>query len=166
MRTEPMSYVMHYPHKVGEMLKKAWQLRRKIRRRQKEAEGKAKRKRTSTSARTGRSSRRSPTPYRQIRRKEGTTGETSLPGVKREASSPEVTPPDWGRDDDSDVDPTAETPEEQEQEEASEAQWPWRPAGRPSDGRARAPGTKAQRTCGGAVAKTPQPVGGTKAQRA
>ena len=27
----------------------------------------------------------------------------------------------------------------------------------------RAPGTKAQRTCGGAAAKTPQPAGGTKA---
>ena len=58
--------------------------------------------------------------------------------MKREASSPEVTPPDWGEDDDSDVDPTAETPEEQEQEEASETQWPWRPAGRPSDRRASA----------------------------
>ena len=30
----------------------------------------------------------------------------------------------------------------------------------------RAPGTKAQRTCGGAAAKTPQPAGVTKAQRA
>ena len=70
--------------------------------------------------------------------KKGTTEETSLPSVKREASSPEVTPPDWGGDDDSDVDPTAETPAHQEQEEASEAQWPWGPAGRPSDRRASA----------------------------
>ena len=30
-----------YPHNVGEMLKKAWKLRRKIRRRQKEGQGKA-----------------------------------------------------------------------------------------------------------------------------
>ena len=58
--------------------------------------------------------------------------------MKREASSPEVTPPDWGGDDDSNVDPTDETPEEQEQEEASETQWPWGPAGRPSDRRASA----------------------------
>ena len=39
---------------------------------------------------------------------------------------------------------TAETPEEQEQEEASETQWPWGPAGRPSDRRASA-GHLAQR---------------------
>ena len=38
---ENKAYVMHYPHKVGEMLKKAWKLRRKIRRRQKEGQGKA-----------------------------------------------------------------------------------------------------------------------------
>ena len=72
--------------------------------------------------------------------KKGTTEVTSLPSVKRETSSPEVTPPDWGGDDDSDVDPTSETPAEQEQEEASEAQWPWgRRAGPRTEEQAREP---------------------------
>ena len=149
---ENRAYVMHCPHKVGEMLKKAWKLRRKIRRRQKEEEGKAKCKRSSTSGTPERGEvqegarRRTDEPAA----KRGTTGETSLPSMKREASSPEVTPPDWGGDDDSDVDPTAETREEQEQEEASEAQWPWGPAGRPSD----------RRTSAGHLAQRPsEPVG-------
>ena len=94
---ESTAYVMHYPHKVGEMLKKAWKLRRRIRRRQKEEKGKAKRKRTSTPGTPERGEvqgarRRTDKPAAE----KGTTEVTSLPSVKREASSPEVTPPDWG----------------------------------------------------------------------
>ena len=149
--------------KWGRCSRRQWKLRRKIRRRQTEEEGKAKRARTSTSG----------TPERgEVQ--EGARRRTDEPAAKRgqqerprcRVSSPEVTPPDWGGDDDRDVDPTAETPEEQEQEEASETQWPWGPAGRPSDRRASA-GHLAQRASEPVGEPPPRHLNrGTKAQRA
>ena len=165
---ENRAYVMHYPHKVGEVLKKAWKLRRKIRRRQKEEEGKAKRKRTAPPARkNGEKFKKEPDAVQTNPQQRRGQQRTSLPSVTREASSPEVTPPDWGGDDDI----VMSTPQPRHQRRARGSQRSTMAVG--AGGQAlgqkskrRAPGTKAQRTCGGAAAKTPQPAGGTKAQRA
>ena len=79
--------------------------------------------------------------------------------VKREASSPKVTPPDGGGRPD-----TRGTRARGSQRNTMAVGAGGQALGQKS--KRGAPGTKAQRTCGGAAAKTPQPAGGTKAQRA
>ena len=91
---------------------------------------------------------------------------TMLPSGRRDASVSEDTPPDWGGDDDdNDSNTEVELPAEWKAEDVTEDQWPWEPAGRPSDrgGKCRAHGIKTQRTCGGGTTMA-QPAGGTKAQ--
>ena len=155
---ENRAYVMRYPHKVGEMLQKAWKLRKKIRQRQKEA-GTAKRKKTRTSDAPERkeqqeTGRRSAEELVAMRREaEG----TMLPSERRDASVSEDTPPDWGGDDDdNDSNTEVELPAEWKAEDVTEDQWPWGPAGRPSD-RGESAGHKDATTIA-------QPAGGTKAK--
>ena len=50
-----------------------------------------------------------------------------LPHVTKEASVSEVTPPDWGGEEEE------SSPEGQDKAGTVDAQWPWGPAGRPSD---------------------------------
>ena len=158
---ENRAYVMRYPDKVGEMLQKAWKLRKKIRQRQSDA-GTAKRTKAGTSeARKHgeqQQERARPSAEELATMRRAAEG-TVLPSGRRDASGSEDTPPDWGGDDD-DSDSTTEVakPREREAEDVTGDQWPWGPAGRPR-GKWRAHGTKTQRTCGGATAMA-QPVWG------
>ena len=68
-----------------------------------------------------------------------------LPSGRRDTSVSEDTPPDWGGDgDDSDNNTEVELPAQWKAEDVTEDQWPWGPAGRPSD-RGEGAGHMAQR---------------------
>ena len=99
---ENRAYVMHYPDKVGEMLQKAWKLRKKIRKRQSKA-GTAKRTKAGTSeARKHgeqQQERARPSAEELATMRRAAEG-TVVPSGRRDASGSEDTPPDWGGDDD------------------------------------------------------------------
>ena len=151
---ENRAYVMRYPDKVGEMLQKAWKLRKKIRKRQSDA-GTAKRTKAGTSeARKHgeqQQERARPSAEELATMRRAAEG-TVVPSGRRDASGSEDTPPDWGGDDDDVTAPPKSRSRQRGKRKTSQG------------GKCRAHGTKTQRTCGGAAAMA-QPVGGTEAQR-
>ena len=156
---ENRAYVMRYPHKVHVMLKKAWALRRRLRakKKQKKGEKEAKRGRGDRDAATP----TEPTTPEQAERpqdergnlepqvtKEASNAEAAAPTepmapeyterpqderrnlgphVTKAASVSEDTPPDWGCEEEE------SSPDGQGMAGTVGAQWPWGPAGRPSD---------------------------------
>ena len=152
---ENRAYVMRYPHKVHEMLKKAWALRRRLRAKKTQ---KMEKKETKRNQGDRDAEPTSPEPAERDQDERGnpelhvTKGVSDAeaaapveprgpehtdrlqdqrgnlgPHATKEASFSEVTPPDWGGEEEE------SSPEGQDNAGTLDAQWPWGPAGRPSD---------------------------------
>ena len=133
---ENRAYVMKYPQKVGGMLKKAGALRKRLQAKKMHKKGKmaAKEERgspelpeplvTKETRDTAATGPTEPSELGHTERAQDQRGER-LPHATSEASVREVTPPDWGDEEED------SNPEVSDQE--GTAQWPWGPAGRPSD---------------------------------
>ena len=133
---ENRAYVMKYPQKVGGMLKKARALRKRLQAKKMHKKGKmaAKEERgspelpeplvTKETRDTAATGPTEPSELGHTERAQDQRGER-LPHATSEASVREVTPPDWG---DEEEDSNPEVPDQE-----GTAQWPWGPAGRPSD---------------------------------